>query len=194
MTNTNVLSALAGVLVIAGLVPYAIAIVRGPAKPSKASWIIWGTLDTITFAGMYAKGTVNGQIIGCVIGVWIIIVLALRYGIPSWTRIEKIALAGAAIGIVLWYAFDDATFGIVTSQVVIFLGAIPTFLSAWEDPSRENRTAWTILWLSCVCAVLAIPAWTLADAAQPITFFTIESAMVAVLTLRRRPVINRREA
>lgn len=119
-----------------------------------------------------------------------IIALALRYGTPGWTRIEQAALVGAVVGIVLWYVFDDATFGIVTSQIVTFVGAIPTFLSAWEDPNRENRTAWTILWLSCVCAVLAIPAWTLADAAQPITFFTIESAMVAVLFLRPRALVR----
>jgi hypothetical protein len=74
--------------------------------------------------------------------------------------------------------------GIVTSQIVCFLGSIPTFVSAWEDPSKEDKTAWTIFWISCVCAVLAIPAWTLADALQPLNFFAIQSVMMLILFVR----------
>lgn len=62
------LSVLAGLLFIAGFIPYIRAILRKETKPAKASWIIWASLDTITIAGMYAKDTVNGQILGAVIG------------------------------------------------------------------------------------------------------------------------------
>lgn len=68
MPFRSVLSLLAGVLFVAGFVPYIRAIVRGQTKPAKASWIIWATLDTITIAGMYAKDAVNGQILGAVLG------------------------------------------------------------------------------------------------------------------------------
>ncbi len=166
------LSVAAGILFIIGFVPYIRAILHG-AKPAKASWLIWASLDTITLAGMYAKNTVNGQIIGAVIGAWIIAGLALKHGTAGWTKLDKFCLGGAVIGILLWQGFSSPVLGIVTSVSVVFLGSFPTFVSAWKDNSRENKLAWTIFWASCVCAVIAIPRWTLADTAQPITFFVI---------------------
>jgi len=180
----SVLSVVAGLLFLAGFFPYILAILRGQTKPAKASWIIWASLDTITLLGMYAKDAVNGQIVGAVLGVWIVVALAIKYGKPGWTKLDRLCLVGAVIGIVLWQAFSNPVLAILTSQSVVFLGSIPTFVSAWHDPSKEDRIAWTIYWLSCVAAVIAIPSWTLQDTAQPITFFTIETIMMYLLYLK----------
>lgn len=182
----GIFSVIAGLLAIAGFVPYIRAILRGETKPAKASWIIWAGLDTITIAGMYAKDALNGQIIGAVIGTWAVAVLVLKYGTPGWTRLDKFCLTGAALGIALWLLFGSPTLGIIISLGVIFIGSIPTFASAWKDPSRENKLTWAIFWVSCVFAGLAIPKWTLADAATPITFFTIETIMMYILYVRPR--------
>lgn len=194
MNAREILSGVAGFLFVLGYIPYIRAILRGETKPAKASWIIWGSLDTITLAGMIAKDAVNGQMIGAVIGVWIVIVLNMKYGVPGWTTLDKFCLAGAVLGIVLWQIFSDPVLGIVTSQIVVFIGSVPTFVSAWYDPGRENRTAWTLFWFSCVCAVIAIPALTWADATQPITFFAVESIMMYILYVRVRTVRKQLEA
>jgi cation transport ATPase len=174
------------VLFIAAFVPYIRAILRKETQPAKASWIIWASLDTITFAGMLAKHSVNGQIVGAICGAWTVVVLALKYGKSGWTLLDKLCLGGAVLGIVLWQAFSNPVLGIVTSLSVVFVGSFPTFASAWHDPSKEDRTAWTIFFISCVVAMFAIPAATLADAAQPSTFFLIETIMVSILYLRPR--------
>lgn len=184
MTFMDAISALAGILFIIGFIPYIVSILRGETKPAKASWIIWATLDSITLAGMLTKHSLNGQILGAVIGAWIVVILALRNGTSGWTRLDKFCLAGALLGIILWQVFDNAVFGIMTSLSVVLLGSFPTFASAWRNPAQENRTAWTLFWLSCVAAVIAIPAWTLADAAQPIVFTIIESTMMYILYFR----------
>ncbi|MDP3793561.1 MAG: hypothetical protein Q8R07_02295, partial [Candidatus Uhrbacteria bacterium] len=72
------------------------------------------------------------------------------------------------------------------SLSVVCLGSMPTFVSAWRDPSKEDRTAWAIFWLSCVVAIIAIPRWTLMDAAQPIIFTVIESIMMYLLWIKPR--------
>ncbi len=180
------LSVVAGVVFIAGFVPYILAILRRETKPAKTSWIIWCGLDVLVLAGMFAKHTVNGQIIGAVAGSLIVIALAIKYGIPGWTRIDKFCLAGAILGIILWLVFSDPNLGIMTSCTVGFLGSVPTFVSAWKNPSRENKWAWTIFWVSCVCTVIAIPHWTLASAAQPVTFLMIENIMMYILFIRTR--------
>lgn len=177
------LSAVAGVLMIAGFVPYIRAILRGDgdAKPSKASWIIWTLNDTILAAGMYAAGALNGQILGAITGAWTVVLLSLKYGTPGWTRLDKLSLIGASAALLLWVTFRNPMLGIIMSASMLIIGSIPTIVSAWENPRRENRTGWMLWWLSCVFAVLAIPQWTFADAAQPMAFFTIETTMMIIL-------------
>lgn len=193
----KMLSLIAGVLFVLAFVPYINSILRGKlvngkriyTRPSKVTWVIWATLDTITLAGMMAKDAVNGQIVGAVIGAWMVAVLTLIYGKPGWTRLDKFCLAGAALGITFMKVFNP-TMGIVTSLSVVFLGSIPTFKGAYENPAQEDRTAWTIFWLSCVAAVLAIPTFDLDNASQPITFFVIESIMMWLLwkpRIKREP-------
>jgi len=177
----NIFSILAGILVVIAYVPYITAILRKQTKPAKASWIIWGALDTITLAGMIAKHSVNGQILGAVVGVWIIVILTLKRGTPGWTKLDKLCLAGAALGIVLWRTFNNPVLAIMISQVVMFLGSFPTFKSAWQDQSRENKLAWTIIWISCIFAMFGIPKWTFQDAGQPINFLIIDSIMMFIL-------------
>ena len=135
---------------------------------------------------MIAKHSVNGQIIGAVLGGWSIVFLALKYGTPGFSRLDKFCLGGAILGIVLWKVSGNATFGLMTSLIVVVIGSIPTFVSAWNNPSKEDKVAWTIFELSCVVAMFAIPTFTLADAAQPITFLLIETIMVSLVYLRPR--------
>lgn len=184
MDYKNVLSVLAGGLFVLGFVPYIVAILRGKTKPAKASWIIWASLDSITLAGMFFKGAVNGQILGAVLGAWVVVALALKYGVSGWTRLDRFCLIGAVLGIALWQVFSDPMLGIATSLCVVFVGSIPTFASAWKDPSKEDKLAWTIFWVSCICAVIAIPQWTLVDAAQPLVFFAVENIMMYILYIR----------
>jgi hypothetical protein len=188
MTFKSILSTLAGILCVIGYIPYIRAILKKETKPAKASWIIWAALNSITVAGMIEKHTVNDQILGATIGTWVVFLLALKYGKSGWRLLDKLCLGGAAFGIVLWWIFDNPVVGIITSLSVAFLGSFPTFKSAWNNPSQEDRAAWTIYGLSSVMAVLAIPAWTLADAAQPITFLMIETIMIYLLWLGPRQV------
>lgn len=185
MEIKSVLSVVAGFLFVGGFVPYIKAILRGETKPAKASWIIWTSLDLTLLAGMIAENTVNGQIVGAVAGAMIVIGLTMKYGTAGWTRSDIRCLIGAILGITLWLIFKNPNFGILMSCGVAFVGSFPTFISAWEDPSREDKIAWTIFWISCVCAMFAIPHLTLADVAQPVTFFLIETIMMFILYVRK---------
>lgn len=178
------LNLIAGILFLVAFVPYIRAIIKKQTKPAKASWLIWASMDTVLFLGMLSQHAINGQIIGAICGAWTVFILAMKYGVPGWSKIDKICLGGTILALLLWKISGNATVGIATSLVSGILGSVPTFINAWQDASRENKTAWTIYWLSCLCAIGAVPKWTLADAGQPITFLLIESAVMFALFVR----------
>lgn len=184
MAIKELFSILAGLLLIVGYIPYINDILRGKTMPARATWLIWACLDIITLAGMYAKDSVNGQILTACVGASIVSLLSLKYGVPGWTKIDKISIVGAIVGVILWGVFANPIFGIVISLAVILLGSVPTFVSAWDNPNRENKTAWIIFFISCLCAVAAIPKWTLEDAAQPFTFLIIEIIILYIIFSR----------
>lgn len=177
---------IAGILFLVAFIPYIRAILKKQTKPAKASWLIWATLDSITFAGMLVKHTLNGQMLGAIVGAWMVAILALKYGKPGWSKLDKFCLGGAFIGIALWQLSGNPVVGMSISLALVFIGAFPTFKTAWNHPEEEDRTAWLIYWLSCVFALIAIPAWTIADAAQPIVFTVIETVMVYLTWIRSR--------
>lgn len=182
----QILSILSFIFVLASYAPYIRAIRKGTTKPAKASWVIWGVLDTITLSAMYAKDTVNYQIVGTIIGVWIVAYLAVRRGEPGWTDLDKLCLAGAAFAVVIWQVFDSPTLGLGASLFANFVGSIPTLGHTWDDPERENKTAWTLGWISCVFAIAAVPSWSIDMAGQPLTFLIIQSGMMILLFVKPR--------
>lgn len=190
MSAKEFFSFLSGVVILVAFVPYILAIRREETKPAKASWIIWAILDTITLVGMIAKNSTNGLIIGAVTGVWVVVIFTLKHGTPGWSWLDKFCLAGAGLGIGLWWLFNDPNWGIVTSCSVIFLGSFPTFVSVWEDPGRENQLAWSLYWLSAVFSIVAIEQWTLEHAFQPFTFLLIESVTMSILLFKPRNKMN----
>ena len=198
MALHQVASVIGGILGITVFIPYALGILRGvksqfmpqfllmvrSIEPQKSTWIIWATLDTITFWGMYKKHSLNGQIIGVVIGGWIVVGLCLKYGKPGWTWLEKLVLAGAAIGFaVMWF---NPVYGLVTSLSVALLGSVPTFLSTYKDPSSEDKLAWMLYFLSCISALIGVEQWDVAHAAAPVVFTIIETIMVYLTWIRPR--------
>lgn len=134
---------------------------------------------------MLIAGTLNGQMLGAVIGAWVVVILALKYGSSGWTRLDKYCGLGAMFGILALIFLDNPIVGLTISLCVTFLGSIPTFVSAWEDSGREDKLAWTLFLISCICALIAVPEWDVANAAQPITFFIIEATVVVIIFLRK---------
>ena len=179
----DTLSVVSGVLFLIGFVPYIRAILNGPTKPPKASWVIWASMDSITLSGMMIRHSVNGQIIGAVIGAWTVVILSLKYGEPGWDKRSKVYLIVAAMLVPL--TFIRATLGIIASSAVVMVGGFKTFEHAYDKPEEEDRLAWTIYWVSCVLAIIAVPAWDWDHATQPVTFAIIETIVMWLLWVPR---------
>lgn len=177
-------SLLSGILFFAAFLPYVWAIVHRQTVPSPVSWAIWAAVDTLALVAMKKANALNGQIMGAVAGAWVITTLALIFGEPTMGSIEWVSIVGAVAGIVLWQMTGKPKLAIICSQAAVFVGAVPTFASAYANPGLENPVAWSIWLTSCICMLIAVPKWDLANALQPITFTVIEAVMVILVVFR----------
>lgn len=187
MTGLDILGWASAVLMIGAYVPYIAGTLKGTSKPVRATWILWASLDVLLAIAMYKEGKLNMQIVGACIGALSVAALSLRYGKRGWSTLDIVCLAGGMIGIVLWLVNNDPVQAIVTAVIVMFIGAVPTFASAWEKWSRENKWSWLMAFLSCLAILPTLPPfedWNVAAVAQPLVFTTIETIMMFLVWVR----------
>ena len=183
MKVKKILDVLSGFLFFFAFLPYIFSILDHQTVPSPASWAIWASVDTLALLAMSKKDVGRGQITGAVAGAWIITALAIIFGNPTIGSIEIVSLIGAMIGITLWKKTNNAVIAIVCSQIAVFIAAIPTFVHAYTNPTQEDPVAWSIWFVSCICALFAIRKWDLANALQPLTFTLIETTMIVLIVI-----------
>lgn len=178
------MNVISGVLFFVAFLPYVWAIVNHQTVPSPVTWAIWASVDTLVLLAMRKEKAPVGQITGAVAGAWFITALALIFGKPTMGSVEWISIVGALTGTILWKKTGNAVLQIVCSQLAVFIGSFPTFVTAYNTPAQENPWAWSIWFASCVCALLAVKKWTLAEALQPLNFTVIETVMVSLVVIR----------
>ena len=175
------LNTVAGVLYFIAFIPYIVAILNRETIPSPVSWAIWASVDTLALLAMGKEDATRGQVTGAVAGAWFVTVLAVIFGTPTIGSIEWVSITGALLGIILWKSTKSAITAIICSQIAVFVGAIPTFIHAYQNPAQENALAWVIWTLSCFCALFAIKKWNIANALQPINFTMIELIVIILI-------------
>jgi hypothetical protein len=195
------------ILFLAAFVPYILAILKqgqvlpnwkmfekipDVEPPKKGTWLIWAALDSASLIAMVISGGFSSQLVGAVAGAWIVFLLTLRYGVSGWSRLEKYCLALAAVGLSLSVILQQPEFALAASLSAVFIGGVPTFMDSWSKPETVDKLSWTIWWLSCVFALIAIPNfphWTFVGSGQQITFAAIES--IVCFNLIIVPLISR---
>lgn len=173
----------AAIVALVGIIRYIVAVTEQKgAAPSKGSWFVWSLFDTITCIGMYMAHTMNFQIVAVAAGNWITLGFVLYYGKSGLTTLEKVCVGIALSGVALGYAINDPVVTVLITLSAVFIGSWPTLESGLFSPWKEDQTAWILFAASSFLATLAIPAWTLGDAAQPFVFLLISGSMVFLTT------------
>lgn len=180
-TYVYILNNIAALTVIAAFFPYIRSIIRGQTKPSRATWIIWTVLANLIATSMFALGTLNVQIAIIAIGDLAVLALALRYGVPGWSRLDIGCLVGGFLGIAGWIVTGNPKVGIVIAVCVIVIGTIPTWVKTWHYPEQENATSYGLMTVSSLATIAVVPAWTIADALQPIAYLGIAGSMLFLI-------------
>lgn len=176
----------AGVLSIAGYVPYVISILRKKTLPNKATWIIWTIVGGLLAFSYVAEGDPNTiwLPIGYFVGPLVVAILSFWYGYMEWTRLDKICLIAAIISVIPWILSSNATATLLINVFIDSTGAIPTLVKTFREPETEDFVAWFIFLVANTLQVVAISYWNLA-AIYPIYLFFLAGAMV-IFILRNK--------
>ena len=192
-------------LAILGFVIYIYAIVKDrnrwdpeAAKPNKSTWVVWTVLQWLVAGTMLQAHALSNQIAIYALGDLIVVVLALRYGLPAgrilprwrdWETVDRWSLLGAFAGIIVWCLTCNSLAGMVIGLAIVTIGSGPTYVKVWHHPKKESLLAWYVATATSFCASLAIPQWTWEDALPPVCYLLVQASMTAVMLRPHRAVI-----
>lgn len=172
---------LAGVLAMVAAIPYVRDILKGETRPNKVSWFIWVILQAIALVSQLVQGGKDSVLlsVGDLLASLVILLLAFKYGEKKWHWIDRAALVGAAIGLLVWYLFNQPVVALIITVFVDFCGVVPTWRKAYADPSSETMSTWIIVGFGAIFGVLAVGKLDAALLLYPV-YLTIANLGVAV--------------
>ncbi len=177
----------AGVISTAAYIPYIISILKGKTKPNRASWWIWAVLGIIICASYWSVGARNTFWYTLPVGMITTALLSLKYGIGGWTPFDRVCLAGAAAGLLLWWVSGIPFTALAVSMGIDMIGYFPTMRKIWHMSGSEDRLTWMMFLVAAALNVAAIDRWTLDIAIYPVYILVFNSIVLGLIVFRKRP-------
>jgi len=177
----------AGILSMAGFIPYILAIMREETTPNRATWLIWSAVGVILALSYYAGGA--SQTIWVAVsyaaGPLIIFILSIRRGEGGWTGLDRACIVTAGAGAFFWLVSGSALIGLCMGLLADVMGASPTILKAYRRPEGEDRTSWTLWLAASIINLAAIEDWgSFSIIIYPVYMFLCTGVIAALLWLR----------
>lgn len=156
-------------------------------KPHAYSFLVWGLLTAIAFAGqLHDKGGPGSYVTGVAAAVcFYIFFLALRQGEKNITRSDRINLAAALIAIIPWMLTNDPVISVILITVIDFFGFIPTIRKSYKKPHEETLITYVLAGLKFLLAIWALETYTLTTWLYPASLVVTNLMFAAMLVIRR---------
>lgn len=179
----GLMGATAGFLSIICVVPYIIGTLKGETKPHRVTWWILSFLGLLMSANHFqAGGITTGWVPLCAaIGQLVIAILSLRFGKGGWGLLDRLCLAGAVISLVVWQQLDSPMVAMWLTIGVDFMACLPTICKVIGAPESEDFTCWMLYFVGTAINLLAVPSWTLEQAAVPVYLFFGNGLILSLL-------------
>lgn len=175
----QVIGIIAGILSLVGYVPYIISMLRGITKPNRATWVVWTIIGGLLAFSYIASGNRDSiwLPLGYFIGPFIIMILSIKYGYATWTRVDSYCLVAALFSVIPWFLTHNAILTLLINIFIDAAGAIPTLIKTYYEPETEDFVAWFIFLIANTMQLFAIESWDL-SASYPVYLFFLASTMV----------------
>lgn len=187
MNYRDYLGVLAIIIGFIGYVPYFRNIISKKTKPHAFSWLVWGVLTGIAFFGQLAdRGGAGAWVTGFTALVcFTFFILALQRGHKDFPLFDWFCLAGAGLGLLLWFLTNNPLLAIVLITVIDMLGFIPTFRKSISKPYEETAFTYTMSGLKFVVAIIALQHYSWVTVLYPASLVLTNGAFVPLLLVRR---------
>ncbi len=184
----GVLGGISAVLAFAAFIPYIHDIVRGAARPQRASWFIWSALGAIAVFSQLAEGALHSLWLPAVeaLGVFVIFLLSIKYGMGGLGRQDIAALSVAALGLLLWYLTEEAAIALYAVIAADLAGGYLTVAKAYRYPDSETALPWCLTASAAFFACLSVGTWDLVLLSYPLYIAVINLSVVAAMALGRK--------
>ncbi len=179
---------LSGVIPALGALPYLKDTLDTKTKPHRASFLIWTMLGLIAVGSQFAQGASWSLIFPAeeTIGPLVIFILALRQGEGGFSKWDKLAIAAAMFGLIIWYFTKDPLTALIITVAVDTIGTVLTVHKTYLDPHSETFSTWLLACVGGLLASLAVGKLSFALLLYPIYLFVANGAVVFVMLLRRK--------
>jgi hypothetical protein len=184
----EILGAVAAIIGVMGFLPYFSNLFAGRTKPHAFSWLIWGILSAITFTAQIVSGAGPGAwIIGVAATLSLVVFfIAIFRGEKEITKLDKISLISAALGIVLWIATTNPLWSVVIVSIVDAIGYVPTFRKTYKQPYGETLTLYLLSTVSFVISLFALQIVDLTTALYPTSLISTNIILISIVLLRKK--------
>jgi len=164
---------LAGILSIAGYVPYIIGILQGTTRPNRATWLIWALVGGLLAFSYMQSGDAHSiwLPLGYFVGPFVTMILAFRYGYVAWSRLDTVCVVAALLSLIPWIFSHNPLMTLMINVVIDATGAIPTLIKTYQEPETEDFWAWLIFFAANTIELFAIETWNLASVYPVYLFF-----------------------
>lgn len=162
---------------------YIASILKKETRPSRVTWFIWAILGGIIAFSYRSSGATTTLLVPLGEALWytIIALLSIKYGVGGWTKIDKIALAGAGLSGFVWYITGSAVIALLAGIGVDMMAAIPTIYKSYKDPYSEDKKAWVFTSAGSLLNMFAINQISLPIIAYPLYMFVANTLITCLL-------------
>ncbi|GAA0404064.1 hypothetical protein GCM10009133_10890 [Cocleimonas flava] len=190
----EIISKVAGVIALAGFIPYIISILQGKTKPNRVTWWIWTVIGALLCASYWSSGGVEAiwVPISYVIGPLSIALLSLKYGYGTLDKFDRSCLLAAVISLLFWWISGSALIALLMNITIDMFGAMPTIKKTYHEPESESQMAWGFFLVGNTLNLIALSNWEISQSLYPIYLFSISIIVYALTMRKKRPVAQRR--
>ncbi|HEX6258500.1 MAG TPA: hypothetical protein VFZ48_03405 [Candidatus Saccharimonadales bacterium] len=189
-----VIALMSVVLTLIGYFYYFRDIFAHKTKPHAFSWLVWGALTALAFAGQLSDNAGPGAWITGVTALvsFVIFGLALKRGEKDITTSDKWNLGAAAFALLLWCFTSDPLLSVIIITIVDFLGFLPTIRKSYKKPYEETLIHYILAGLKFALAIVALDNYTLVTWLYPASLVAANLFFVVMSVVQRKrlPIVE----
>lgn len=165
-------------------------IFRGRTQPHLYTFLIWGVVTTVAFAGqVFTGGGAGAWATGMTAALqFVVIFLCFRYGTKDITKLDALFLLGALASIVPWLLTKDPLWSVVLASVIDAFAMGPTIRKTWKAPNSESLSSWLVAEAKYFCGIPALSVFTVTTVLYPAQAFAMNAVLITIMLVRRARV------